>query len=936
MPDALPQSEAIAIVGLAGRFPGARDVRELWKNLCAGTESITRFTDEELLAAGTSPEFLADPQYVRARATLNDADKFDAAFFGLTPRDAELTDPQHRIFLECAVHALEDAALDPARFNGSVGVFAGSSLNTYLLHNIGSHPEVLANFVTQFQADGYQLLLGNDKDYLATRVSYKLNLRGPSLNIQTACSTSLVAVVQAANALLSYQCDAALAGGVSITFPQERGHIFQDGSIASADGHCRAFDASATGTVFGHGCGVVVLKRLTDSLADGDHIYAVIKGAAVNNDGAGKVSYMAPSVAGQSEVISLAHALAGVTADSIGYVEAHGTATPLGDPIEIAALTSAFRATTQALGSCLLGTVKSNFGHLEAAAGVTGLIKTALALHHGKIPPSLHFKTPNPRIDFANSPFKVVTQLTDWQLGLNPRRAGVSSFGVGGTNAHVVLEESPAVVRNPSETSAQLLVLSARTASALDTATTNLAAHLREHPETNLADTAFTLQLGRQEFQHRRIVVTSSADEAADLLEQRAPRRVFTKGERTGAPPIIFMFPGQGAQYARMGAELEKHEPVFREALGRCAEILRPQLGCDLRDAMQCEAQIAQTEITQPALFAVEYALAQLWFSRGIRPSAMIGHSLGEYVAAVLAEVMSLEDALRLLVGRAKLVQTLPPGGMLAARLPESDAVEMLGDGLAIAAANSPQLCVLSGTFGAIEAAEKQLEARGIATRRLRTSHAFHSAMMEPAIEPFLKLLETVPLREPRIPYISNVTGKWITATEATDRNYWAGHIRQTVRFSAGVAELMKDSGRILIEAGPGNGLTQLVRQHGSAEAFPSLMDGDEVGANLTALGRLWLSGVQVDWTALHAGKTRRRTSLPGYPFERQRHWIEPKRTHPDSSRNGHDAPSESGKTFPEATSEASVEEVILRQLSAMSDQLEVLRTRQKGACSQS
>ncbi|MCX6981412.1 MAG: type I polyketide synthase [Verrucomicrobia bacterium] len=935
MPDALPQSEAIAIVGLAGRFPGARDVRELWKNLCAGTESITRFTDEELLAAGTSPEFLADPQYVRARATLNDADKFDAAFFGLTPRDAELTDPQHRIFLECAVHALEDAALDPARFNGSVGVFAGSSLNTYLLHNIGSHPEVLANFVTQFQADGYQLLLGNDKDYLATRVSYKLNLRGPSLNIQTACSTSLVAVVQAANALLSYQCDAALAGGVSITFPQERGHVFQDGSIASADGHCRAFDASATGTVFGHGCGVIVLKRLTDALADGDHIYAVIKGAAVNNDGAGKVSYMAPSVAGQSEVISLAHALAGVTADSIGYVEAHGTATPLGDPIEIAALTSAFRATTQALGSCLLGTVKSNFGHLEAAAGVTGLIKTALALHHGKIPPSLHFKTPNPRIDFANSPFKVVTQLTDWQLGVHPRRAGVSSFGVGGTNAHVVLEESPAVVRNPSEASAQLLVLSARTASALDTATTNLAAHLREHPETNLADTAFTLQLGRQEFQHRRIIVANRVDETADLLEQRAPRRVFTKGDRTGSPSIVFMFPGQGAQYARMGAELEKQEPVFREALGRCAEILYPQLACDLRDAMRSEEQIAQTEITQPALFAVEYALAQLWLSRGVRPAAMIGHSLGEYVAAVLSEVMSLEDALRLLVGRAKLVQTLPAGGMLAARLPESDAVELLGDGLSIAAANSPQLCVLSGTFGAIEAAEKKLEARGIAARRLRTSHAFHSAMMEPAIAPFLKLLETVPLHEPRIPYISNVTGKWITATEATDRNYWAGHIRQTVQFSAGVSELMKDSGHILIEVGPGNGLTQLVRQHGSNEAFPSLQDGDEIAANLTALGRLWLSGVQVDWTALHAGKPRRRTSLPGYPFERQRHWIEPKQANPASSRNGHDASMESEKTSSDATSEASVEEVILRQLSAMSDQLEVLRKREKGACNQ-
>ncbi len=530
MPDAAPTSEGIAIVGLAGRFPGARDVRELWKNLCAGTESIATFTDEELRASGISDDLLRDPNYVRARAVLDDADKFDAAFFGLTPRDAELTDPQHRVFLECAWHALEDAALDPARYPGSIGIFAGSSLNTYLLDNIGSHRGQLADFVAQFQSDGYPLLIGSDKDYLATRVSYKLDLRGPSLTVQTACSTSLVAVVQAVNALLSYQCDSALAGGVSITFPQARGQLFQDGAILSSDGHCRAFDADATGTVFGHGCGAVVLKRLADAVRDRDHIYAVIKGAAVNNDGAGKVSYMAPSVDGQAEVIALAHALAGITADTIDYVEAHGTATPLGDPIEIAALTQAFRATTDARTFCKLGTIKSNFGHLEAAAGVAGLIKTALALEHAQLPPSLHFLKPNPHIDFANSPFEVVTQPTDWPRREHPRRAGVSSFGVGGTNAHVVVEEAPATAA-VAATGPQLIVLSAKTRHALEEATTQLGQQLKARPELALADIAFTLQSGRRAFEHRRCFVASTTAEAAKLLLRRDRQHVFSTGD---------------------------------------------------------------------------------------------------------------------------------------------------------------------------------------------------------------------------------------------------------------------------------------------------------------------------------------------------------------------------------------------------------------------
>ena len=922
-----PKVEAIAIVGLAGRFPGARDVREFWRNLAGGVECVTRFSEEELRASGIPEALIRDPSYVPARSTLEDAEMFDAPFFGFTPRDAELTDPQQRVFLECAWHALEDAALDPARFRGNIGVFAGSSLNTYLLDNIASHREQLADFVAQFQADGYPLLIGSDKDYLATRVSYKLDLHGPSITVQTACSTSLVAVIQASGALLSYQCDAALAGGVSITFPQARGHLFQEATILSKDGHCRAFDADASGTIFGHGCGVVVLKRLSDALRDGDHVYAVIKGGALNNDGANKVSYTAPSINGQAEAISLAHAIAGITADTIDYVEAHGTATPLGDPIEVTALTQAFQATTDQRGFCRLGSAKTNLGHLEAAAGVTGLIKTALALEHAQIPASLHFKKPNPQIDFASSPFEVVTKLTPWERRGHPRRAGVSSFGVGGTNAHVVVEEAPEPSANAKEPRPEVLLLSARTAEALDTATARLAAHLREHPTTNLAEAAFTLEVGRRAFEHRRIVVAETATEAAEILEKRPAKSCHSQAKRPRVASVVFMFPGQGAQYAAMGLELAAREPVFSAALDRCAELLRPLIRRDLHEALRDSAHLAQTEITQPALLAVEYATAQLWLSRGVKPSAMIGHSVGEYVAAVLAEVMSLEDALRLVAGRARIVQALPPGAMLAVRLPEKEAAALCNGELSIAAANSPHLSVLSGTFGAIDAAERELTARGVAAKRLCTSHAFHSEMMEPALIPFGDLLRTVSLRAPKIPFVSNVTGRWITDAEAIDPRYWVGHVRQTVRFSAGVSEFLKDGDRVLLEVGPGNTLSQLVRQHGPATSFPSLQDGDELRSDRMALGRFWLAGVPIDWSAIYPEDMRRKISLPGYPFERQRYWIEPNRsTKPTAGTPS--APAAPSALVPQLTAaEAGIEGVILQQLEMMSRQLETLRT---------
>ena len=858
----------IAVIGMAGRFPGAANLTKFWRNLAAGVESVTRFTRDELVAAGVSAELLADPLYVPARPILEDVDKFDAEFFGISPREAEVMDPQQRLFLETAWEALEDAGCDSERYAGSIGVYGGQSFNTYLLANLctsRARTEGLLNFS---KSGSYQTFLGNDKDFLATRVAYKLNLKGPAVTVQTACSTSLVAICQACQSLLCRQCDVALAGGVTAFASQKTGYLAQDGGMASPDGHCRAFDAQAQGTVFGSGVGLVVLKRLADAIADGDHIYAVIKGFAVNNDGAGKVSYAAPSVDGQAEVIALAQALAGVSADTIHYIEAHGTATPLGDPIEVAALTQAFRQTTDKTGFCGLGSVKGNIGHLDIAAGVAGFIKTCLALKHGLIPPTLHFTAPSPKIDFANSPFYVVAKPTPWATNGTPRRAGVTALGVGGTNAHVVLEEAPVVAPSKPVRPIQLLTLSAKTPAALDAATAQLAAHLTAQPDINLADVAYTLQVGRRAWPHRRIIV---ARDAADL------QRAFTGVTERRDAPVVFMFPGQGAQRTNMGLELYRTEPVFRDALDQCLRLL-PAL--DLRAALASEENLRQTRFTQPALFAVEYALAQLWLSWGVRPAAMIGHSVGEFVAACLAGVFTLEDALHVVAERARLVQEQPPGAMLAMRLPADEVEALLGGALSIAAVNAPELCVVSGPFDAIDACERRLKEKGQASVRLKTSHAFHSAMMEPVIAPLTDLLRKIRLNPPRIRYVSTVTGQWITDADATSPDYWAGHVRQTVRFADGVARLMADPANVLLEVGPGQTLSALARQHPSRHrdqpVISSLADEAEQPAVLTALGRLWLAGVTLDTGALFAGERRQRVALPTYQFQRQRHWVEP------------------------------------------------------------
>ncbi|MBV9787773.1 MAG: SDR family NAD(P)-dependent oxidoreductase, partial [Chloroflexi bacterium] len=877
----------IAIIGMAGRFPGAQNVDQLWQNLCAGLESISFFSDEELLAAGVDPEVIKLPNYVPARGALGNAEYFDAAFFGHSPHVAALMDPQHRLFLEVAWTALEHAGYDAERYAGRIGVFGGESMNTYLLHNVLPHMRLVAS------VDSLQASIGNDKDSLTTEVAYKLNLTGPSLTIQTASSTSLVAAHVACQSLLNYECDMGLAGGVSIHFPETAGYLYQEGGATSPDGHCRTFDAQSAGFVNGHGAGIVVLKRLEDAIADNDTIYAVIRGSAVNNDGAVKVSYMAPSVDGQATVIEMAQAAAGVEPETISYVEAHGTGTKLGDPIEIAALTQAFRAQTDKRNYCAIGSIKPNIGHLDTAAGVAGLIKAALALRHGQIPPSLHFEQPNPQIDFASSPFYVNTKLTEWRSHGAPRRAGVSSFGMGGTNAHAVLEEAPARQASDAARPWQLLTLSAKSASALDQQTAELAAHLEQHPELNLADVSYTLHMGRRAFNYRRALVCHDLGDAAQALASNDPERILSAYQEPGGRPVVFMFSGQGAQYAGMAADLYRDETIFRQALDQCAELLLPVMNADIRSIIfetpRAEAAVLdQTQYAQPALFAIEYALAHLWISWGVKPSAMIGHSVGEYVAATLAGVFSLEDALALIAARGRMMQAMPPGAMLAIPLPESDVRPLLhaqaGGQLAIAAINGPALCVVSGPTSAVEALEHQLVARGLNCRRLHTSHAFHSAMMDPMLAPFGELVRRTTLRLPHMPFISNVSGTWITPEQATDPSYWTTHLRQTVCFADGLGELLRDPLTVLLEIGPGQTLTTLARQHPAKTSEQVVLNSlrhpqdkqPDRAFLLGILAKLWLAGVDIDAAQLYAGQQRQRIPLPTYPFERQRFWLEP------------------------------------------------------------
>ena len=893
--------DAFAVIGMAGRFPKSACLEELWANLRDGVECISFFSEAELESAGAGRAALQHPDSVKAHGMIEGVELFDAGFFDFTPREAELLDPQKRLFLETAWEALEHAGYDPGRPPGPVGVYAGVSSSTYLFSNLLANPALVAS------AGLDQIALGSEKDFLTTLVSYKLNLQGPSIDVQTACSTSLAAVHLACQSLLGYQCDMALAGGVSVKVPQVRGYIYQKGGINSPDGHCRAFDARAAGTVSGSGVGVVALRRLEDALAAGDRIWAVLLGSAMNNDGSGKVGYTAPGVEGQARVIATALALAGVDPATVSCIEAHGTGTPLGDPIEVAALHRVFRRRGARPRSCALGSVKTNLGHLDAAAGIAGLIKTVLALAHRQIPPSLHFEQPNPRIDFAESPFYVPTSLTEWRSD-GPRRAGVSSFGIGGTNVHVVLEEAPPAEPPPPARSWQLLLLSARSESALERATDRLAGHLRSHPEQELADAAWTLQAGRHRFSCRRAVVCRDREEAVDALASRDPRRVWsgTADAGTGERPLTFLFPGLGDHAAGMARELYAAVPEFGEELDRCLAVAG-RLGLDLRQALLEEAPepagapdlrrmlgrggdpaearpdaLGRTVLAQPALFAVEHALARLLIRRGLAPDSLLGYSLGEYVAACLAGVFSLEDALLVVIERARMVEELPAGAMLAVPLGEAEIAPLLTGGLGLASVNGPEVCVVAGPLAEVEALEAGLATRGLPVRRLRVAHAFHSTAMEPLRGRLARLLASVRLQPPEIPYLSNVTGTWVRPEEAVDPGFWARHLCQTVRFSEGLTELFDEPGRVFAEVGPGVALSTALLQHPAGAgriAVPlqpaawERMPGE--ASLLAGLGKLWLAGVEMDWATLQEG-ARRRVPLPTYPFERQRYWVDP------------------------------------------------------------
>ncbi|MDZ8257290.1 MAG: beta-ketoacyl synthase N-terminal-like domain-containing protein [Nostoc sp. ChiQUE01b] len=918
--------EGIAVIGMAGRFPGAKSINDFWRNLKDGVESISVLTDEDILNSAIDPAILNNPRHVKAGAVLEDIELFDAAFFGFNPREAAIMDPQHRFFLECSWQALEDAGYDSENFAGEIGIYGGMGWNSYLLFNIASNRNNLLNLEI-----GQQTLLGNEKDFLTTRTSYKLNLKGPSINVQTGCSTSLVAISLACQNLLSYQCDMALAGGVAINVLQKAGYLHQEGGIMSPDGHCRTFDAKARGTVGGSGVGVVVLKRLEDALADGDCIHAVIIGSAINNDGALKVGYTAPSLVRQAEAIAQALAVADIEPETVNYVECHGSGTVLGDPVEVKALTKAFRTSTQKKNFCAIGSVKTNVGHLDAAAGIAGFIKTVLALKHKLIPPSLHFEQPNPEIDFNNSPFYVNTKLSEWKTNGTPRRAGVSSFGIGGTNAHVILEEAP--VGRQGEQGGQgrkyhLLVLSAKTESALLSATANLVNHLKEYPNLNLADVAYTLKVGRRAMGYRRVVVCQDVDDAMNALQD--PKRVLTSIQQTSeyaaytpSPadglrdrPVALMFPGLGTHYINMALELYQVEPTFQQAVDKCCLLLKPLLGLDLRDVLypknssqkqnppkpgldlrkmlgrgeepadEATQKLNQTFLAQPAIFVIEYALAQLWLEWGIRPVAMIGYSIGEFVAATLAGVLSLEEALTLVAKRAQMIQQLPAGAMLAVPLTEQEVQPFLSEKLSLSAINGSSLCVISGYTEAVDELERHLTQKGLACRRIVTSHAFHSKMME-AIAPNLHdLVKTFNLQPPKIPYLSNVTGTWITAEQATDPSYWVKHLCQAVQFAAAVQELSKKHNPVLLEVGSGQTLSSLALSIFQSDrladrvVLPSLRHSYErqsdIAFLLNTLGQLWLAGVQIDWAGFYSHQRRDRLPLPTYPFERQRYWIEP------------------------------------------------------------
>ena len=880
-----PAHDAVAIIGMVGRFPGADDLETLWGNLCNGVESISFFKPEEL-GPGIENSLKTDPDYIRARGLIDGADLFDAAFFEISPLEARVMDPQQRVFLELAHHALENAGYDSQRYGGIIGVFAGVGDNHYYTTNLLTHPDLMAT------AGTLAVEYGNEKDYIALRTAYLLDLHGPAISINTACSTTLMAVDLAFRSLRDFECDMALAGGIDIKVPQRSGFLYQEGGTFAKDGHCRPFDADATGTMFCDGAGIVVLKRLQDALDDGDTIYALVRGSGKNNNGARPASFVAPSIEGQAEAIAMAQAKADVPVETIRYVEAHGTGTPVGDPIEIEALSKVFQSKTDKKQFCYIGSIKGNIGHSTIAAGAAGLIKAAMVLHREQIPATLHFKTPNPKLDFANSPFVIADRLIPFPRGEEPRRAGVSSFGFGGTNVHTILEEAPLPKPGGPSRPLQLLPLSARTDTAMDAYGKSLAAHLENLPKDAFADAAYTLQKGRKQMAQRHFVVAADPKEATQMLLQPNPLRCGSKHCERRDPPVVLMFGGQGTQYVSMGRSLYNGEPLFRAVVDDCCDSLTPHLGRDLRELLYprrgaeetARISLQDTLYTQPAIFVTEYALARLWQSLGVQPAMMVGHSIGEFVAATLAEVWSLDDALRIIALRGKLMQDLPRGSMLAVGTRADTLRKALPPSVQIASINAPSLCVVAGPEPEVDALKDVLEGDNVVCRHLHTSHAFHSAMMDPMLGALRGAVAEIQLRRPTRPFVSTVTGEPITAAQATDPGDWANHARATVQFSEAVQWLVEHDHDLFLECGPRSTLCSLARHnlvpHGRGTAIPTLADTCENNAEwiafLFAVGSLWQNGVSIDWDAFYAHEDRRRISLPTYPFERQRHWVDP------------------------------------------------------------
>lgn len=887
----------IAIVGMSCRFPSAGDTDQYWQNIADGKCSVRHLSIEELIALGVSPELASNPAYIGAVSSVDDIALFDAEFFGISSTEAGYMDPQRRLMLMCAYEALEQAGYAKAEQDEIIGVFSGMSHSTYPFRSLLSKLGRFANDDAHGDTIDLPTILANGKEFISTYLSYRLDLTGPSVNVNTACSTSMVAIHQACRALTSYDCDMALAGGSAI-FPYRQGYLYKEGSFHSSDGRCYAFDARANGTLFGDGVGLVLLKRMADAIEDRDHIHAVIRGSAINNDGSTKMSFAAPSVTGQMDVIAEALISSSTPADSISYIETHGTGTALGDPIEFEALNQVYKTYTSKKQFCAIGSVKPNIGHPDSASGVAGLIKTVEALKHRQLPPSIHYEHPNPQIDFVNSPFYVNTQLRDWPATDGPRRAGVSSFGIGGTNVHVVVEEAPKEESTPPARNLQLLVLSARSAAALQAASERLATHLGRVQDLSLADAAYTLQIGRTVHAHRRAVVCTTAFEA--IAELASPGEVTEAASNQDAS-LVWMFPGQGTQHVGMGQALYASEPVFRAQLDGCAEGLRDILGLDLRDVLypleetraSAEAQLRETRLAQPVLFAIEYSLARLLQSYGLQPEAMIGHSLGEYVAACLAGVFSLEDGLKLIAARGRLMQGMAAGRMLSILAGEADVKAWLSDDVSLAAINGSGQCVVAGPIDVVVSLQKRLATQEVQSVMLETSHAFHSAMMDPMLAAWREVMEGITLHAPALAYVSNLSGRFIRADEATDAAYWVKHLRETVRFEAGLGSLLSQDlpqkgKRLLVEVGPGQVLSRMAKRHARAqgiEVVPLLggaSDADDARALHKAIGQLWMGGAKIDWSSYHAGQPRHRVPLPTYPFERKRYWVD---VEPDTTK---------------------------------------------------